>query len=61
MLLAPAPPSPCRHTTASEGVKAANDAAFKALNQAYQALMDGGELEQQQQQHSSTAACRTML
>ena len=31
----------CRHTTASEHVRAANDKAFKALNEAYQSLMDG--------------------
>lgn len=35
-------PPPCRHTTASESVQKAHDAAFRALNEAYQALMDGG-------------------
>ncbi|EFN54651.1 hypothetical protein CHLNCDRAFT_52968 [Chlorella variabilis] len=32
---------PDMHSTASEGVQKAHDAAFKALNEAYQALMDG--------------------
>lgn len=38
----PNPNLPRRHTTASEHVRAANDAEFKVLNEAYQALMDGG-------------------
>ncbi|KAI7838231.1 hypothetical protein COHA_007978 [Chlorella ohadii] len=32
---------PDMHSTASEHVRAANDKAFKALNEAYQSLMDG--------------------
>ncbi|KAL4432234.1 hypothetical protein ABPG77_005996 [Micractinium sp. CCAP 211/92] len=32
---------PDMHTTASENVQKAHDAAFRALNEAYQALMDG--------------------
>ena len=35
-------PCCCRHATASDGVKAAHDAAFRTLNEAYQQLMDGG-------------------
>ena len=32
---------PDRHAGAPEAVRAANDAAFRALNEAYQLLMDG--------------------
>jgi hypothetical protein len=34
----------CRHSMAPDAVKRAHDAAFKALNEAYQALMDGALL-----------------
>ena len=42
LTLEPRLPPLRRHTTASEQVRAANDAAFKALNEAYQALTEGG-------------------
>lgn len=37
----PPPPGGCRHSSAPENIQKAHDAAFKALNEAYQALMDG--------------------
>ncbi len=43
----------CRHNMASEGVQKAHDAAFKALNEAYQGLMDG-------ERHLFTTFCNVL-